>query len=172
MRGFKFLDHPLRLIGVGVASPLEYIGVAVNQRIKVTQAQQVGDEAAARVRDKADLRADRQCARQRDRVLDRALGERAVLEGIDAAGELRRQRPPQIAVAGTQIAEAAQGARSRAVDEHQHWAFSRWHWLVRRVQIDGFEVTWLAAGTDPAVQPRLLVEPLLDRPHQGFGAGP
>ena len=124
------------------------------------------------MRDEADLRAAGQCARQRDRVLDRTLGKRAVLEGVDTAGEPRRQRPPEIAVAGAQVAEAAQGARRRAMYEHQHWAFSRWHWRVRVIQIDGFEIARLAAGADPAVQPRLLDEPLLDRPHQSLGAGP
>ena len=167
----QLLADPVRLGRVGVAGARQVGPVVVDQRVEIGQAQQVGDQAAARVRDQADAGALGQRLRQRERVLDRALGQGAVLEREHPAAELALQRRPQVAVGAAQVAEAAERGRPGAVNEDQHRAlFGRG--IGQLLRVDRLQVGRLAAGADPVVQPRLLVQARLDRPHQRAGAGP
>ena len=77
---------------------------------------------------RCELRARGQPAGERERVLDRALGEGAVLEGVDVVAVARRERAPRrrgrlaglVAGGRPEVAEAAGQARHRAVQEDEH----------------------------------------------------
>ena len=160
-----------RRVGVAGAGQVRRPREGVDLRLEVGEAQEVRDQAAARVRDQADARAGGQRAGERERVLDRALRERAVLEGVDAAGEVPLERGPQLAVAGAQVAEAAHRTRARAVHEHQHRQPVR-HGLGEVGGAGRLEVVGLARRAHPAIKAGLAVELALDRPHQRLGADP
>ena len=119
------------------------------------------------MRDQAELCLWRQGEQQLQRVVDRALGQRAVLKAVDAAGEGPLQHRPQRPVTALQIAKAAQRAGPGAVDEDQH-----------RPGLVGRRPAGLAGGgqftlTLPAVQlPGRPVQLFFDGPHQRPGAQP
>ena len=91
------------------------------------QAQQLTDQTAARMRDQMQLRTDRQLLNERERVLDRAFGQRPMLQGIHVfavAGANRlaggRGGPPIVVRGrGPEVTEAALDAGHRAVQEDQ-----------------------------------------------------
>ena len=144
----------------------------VDQPVEIAQAQQVGDQAAARVRHQADMRAGRQRLDQFERVVDRALRQRAVLEGIDAAAVAAVERRPHVAVVVAKLAEAAEGAGAGAVHEDEHRLRLPGRGVDRRFLVEAGIERLQLAGAFPAIQSGLLFEAVFDRPHQGLGAGP
>lgn len=68
----------------------------------------------------ADPGAHGQGVEQVDRIAQRAVGQRAVLQRPDAAAVAALQPGPEHAVAAGQFGEAARGVRAQVVDEHEH----------------------------------------------------
>ena len=91
--------------------------------LALAEAQQLADQAAARMADQMQLRALGQAAHKRERIGHRAFGEAAVLEGEGAPGVGGGQAGARVeaggVVGGPQLAEAALGAGGGAVQEDQ-----------------------------------------------------
>jgi hypothetical protein len=121
--GVELAPDALPVLFVGIAGAGQIGSVTVDQRVEALQAEQVSDKTAARMRDETDPDAVRQRRQQLQRIFDRALRQRAVLEGVDTAGEIPLERAPQVALIELQVAEAAERARAHPVDEDQHRQF-------------------------------------------------
>ena len=172
VRRFQLADDAPGLVGIGVTGALEGVGIAVDQGVEVAQAQQVGHQPTARMRHQADVGTAWQRLHQRDRVLDGAERQRGVLEGVDACAVVAFERHPQVAVAGAQVAEAADRAGRGAVHEHQHRT-SLLRIVDRRlVELRRFEFGGRRASAAPVVQAGADRQAPLDRPHQRLGAEP
>ena len=91
--------------------------------LALAEAQQLADQAAARMADQMQLRALGQAAHKRERIGHRAFGEAAVLEGEGAPGVGGGQAGAGVAAGGVvgspQLAEAALRAGGGAVQQDQ-----------------------------------------------------
>ncbi|EXI84614.1 MAG: hypothetical protein AW11_03792 [Candidatus Accumulibacter regalis] len=153
----------------GVAGTRQIGLVLLDQPVEVVHAEQIGNQAAARVRDQAELKAVGQRREQLEGVFDRALGERAVLVSVDAAAEVALQDAPQITLVDLQVAKTAERVRPGAMHEKQDRPFLRRRplQLAPRAR-QRLAVLRLGGATPavPAVNAGRPTEPRLDRPHQ------
>ena len=109
---------------VGGEQGVQALGVEqAAHALALSEAEQLADQAAARVADQVQLGVLRQAARERERVRDRALGEAAVFEGEDALAVGGSETGAGGRAGGVaripQLAEAALAARRGAVQEDQ-----------------------------------------------------
>ncbi len=135
------------------------------------EAEQIAHQAAAGVAEQVETGPFRQDPRQSEGVVDRALGEGAVLEGIDAIAVGGADRLPVGHAHRLQITEGAGSARSRAMDEHQQGPLAG---IGGQPPIAlAQEFGKLAAGGPwPAVETGRMGQAILDGRHQGLGAQP
>ena len=125
------------------------------------------------MRHQADLGAGRQGGGQLQGILDRAFRQRAVLEGVNAAGKAPFQRRPQVLVAAAQVAKTAERAGRGAVDENQDRMTHRVRHGAAGAEIGGTQRRPHAVSPAPAVQAGAGIgQPAFDGHHQGSGAGP
>ncbi len=92
------LGEPFQLPTIVCIGLLKFGILAVETREEIRadrrQRHEIADQPAARMRDDADTGVARQCAEQIDGVVDRAVTQRAVFEGVDAIAELLTERLP------------------------------------------------------------------------------
>ena len=147
---------------------------AVETREKIRadrrQRDEVADQPAARMRHDADAGVARQCAEQFDGVVDRAVAQRAVLEGVDAIVEEPTQRLPlRLRVLAEERTEAAACGGRGAVDEDKNWLVDvgvfKAHWC-------GSVLPGLAGGVLPRVQAGAGLEAALDDADEELGGKP
>ena len=122
------------------------------------------------MRDQIELGARRQRRGELDGVLDRAFRQVVMLEGEDPIGEPTFERVPVVGGNFLPSAEAAGGRRSGAVNENQQGAFLGILCHLGGVNVQ--QISGLTASARPAVQPRLMVEAIFDRPQERLGAEP
>ena len=84
--------------------------------------QDLGHQAAARVRDQVDARPGGHRLHQRERVGNRALGECRMVQRVHAPAVMAEQPAHDLWVRRPQFAEGADGVHEGAVDEHQQRA--------------------------------------------------
>ena len=146
----------------------------VQVRLGAGAGQHLGHQTAARMGQQVHAGAVGQGLRQQQGVVDRAGGQRRVVERIDPAAVMREQFAHALRVLLPELAEGAVGFRKSAVQQHQHRCTGRGRGQALQPLAVVFQRGVQAVGVQPVdAGVDLPVQPLADlaggQPRRRFG---